>query len=245
MILSKLCFTAYSEERSGRGHLLWPWMHLRNFFTPEEMEMIYSILLDSSNFLNHSLTLSTTWNHRSQGGGWVMALLISTQTVCEGPACSASYLLHAGNGARNILSVGPTPPAAHQSRQVGIQLCSFFGGDIFPMQQPEMGSERSHLISCSTPSLPDQCDHTVLSKRDYKQKIWPFCLLVWFCWLFLKANSIWKLKIKTAAFCITIDNRCPASNSNFPSIYTSISPMGQCKTHPQLAQFLCTSYRLL
>ena len=101
---------------------------LEKFFTPEEMEMkVYSILLDSSSFLNHRLTLSTAWNHRSQGGGWVMALLISAQTVCEGTALSVSYSLHAGNGARNILAVGPTPPAALQSRQAGIQLCSFCG----------------------------------------------------------------------------------------------------------------------
>lgn len=77
-------------------------------------------------------------------------------------------------------------------------------------------------------------DHKLhfLTKRHYKQKIWPSCLLVWFHWLFLKENSIWKLKIKTAAFCIAIDNRCPASNHNFPSIYTNISPLGLMANPP-------------
>lgn len=70
------------------------------------------------------------------------------------------------------------------------------------------------------------------TKRHYKQKIWPSCLLVWFHWLFLKENSIWKLKIKTAAFCIAIDNRCPASNCICPSIYTNISPLGLMANPP-------------
>ena len=71
-----------------------------------------------------------------------------------------------------------------------------------------------------------------LTKRDYKEKIWPSCLLVWFHWLFLKENSIWKLKIKTATFCITIHSRCPAPNSNFPLTYTKISPLGLMENPP-------------
>lgn len=77
-------------------------------------------------------------------------------------------------------------------------------------------------------------DHKLhmLAERGHKQKIWPSCLVVWFHWLFLKQNSIWKLKIKTAAFCIAINNRRPASNSNFPLIYTSTSPFGLMENPP-------------
>jgi len=60
MVLSKLYFIACF--RRGK----WSWLSpvamsaLKKFFTLEEMDIkIYSILLDSSNFLNHRLTLST------------------------------------------------------------------------------------------------------------------------------------------------------------------------------------------
>lgn len=66
-------------------------------------------------------------------------------------------------------------------------------------------------------------DHKLcfLSEKDYKQKICLNYLLVWLYWLFLKIER------ENQACCLLHCNwnRCPASNSNFPSICTNVSPV--------------------
>lgn len=85
MILSKIYFiVCFRREKR-----LWPSPVTLNvpekFFHSRGTEAkIYSILFDSSNFFSYWLTLSTAWNHKSQGHGWLMALFISADTVCGG-----------------------------------------------------------------------------------------------------------------------------------------------------------------
>lgn len=52
---------------------------------------MYSILFDSSNFFSYWLTLSTTCNHRFQGGDWLMDLFISADTIFGGTDLSLTH----------------------------------------------------------------------------------------------------------------------------------------------------------
>lgn len=278
-ILSKISFTAFFR----RERQLWPSPVTTNvpekFFSFRGTEAkIHSICLtlQTSSVTGWHCQLLATTDLREVTGRWLCSSLLILSVGHR----SISYSLHAGNGARNILSIGPTPLAAHQSSKAGIQLCSFFWRKTFLVWQSEMESEWGHLIFCSTPFLPDQCDWTAwqhvpsvslraflkggkteaalnqlqcfecwhlysqhdwyfnhklcfLSKKDYKQKIWPKSLLVWLYWLFLKMTE-------NQACCLLHFNwnRCPASN--FPSIYSNVSPMVWWKIHLQCAQILCT-----
>lgn len=261
MVLSELYFIACFR----RGKWSWPspvaMTALEKFFTLEEMEMkIYSILLDSSNFLNHRLTLSTNWNHRSQGGSWVTALLISAQTVSEGTApslfpglrrkwCQKHCPIYGERMGSSHLLLYPIPTRPGRSRGENTwQPVPSVSLDVSPKSgktEPRLSQQRCFECWQLCSQHDWYSDHKLhfLTKRDYKQKIWPNCLLFWFHWLFLKENSIWKLKIKTAAFCIAIDNRCAASNSNFPSVYTNVSPLGLLKNlAPAFTDFVCFTW---
>lgn len=143
----------FSEERGSCGHLLWPWMFLRNFFHSRGMEAkIYSILCGSSSFFSYWLINCLK---QQITGRWLVDGFVNLCWYCLWGHRSVSYSHHAGNGTRNILSIGPTLLAAHQSRKAGIQLCSFSWRKIFPVWQSEIESEWSHLISCSTiPTRP-------------------------------------------------------------------------------------------
>lgn len=152
MVQSKLYFAACfrREKRSWQSPVATN--ALEKIFTMEEKEMkIYNVLLYSTKSLSRRLMLSAAWNHRSQGAGRVIALLISAHTVHEGTALSVSAMLHSGNSARNIVPVALTPPAAHQSRQEqagGNQTWSFCGERHLP-PVPACGGDwmgSSHLL---------------------------------------------------------------------------------------------------
>lgn len=147
-------FWATFIECFRRERQLWPSPVTMNvpekFFHSKGREAkIYSISFDSSYFFSSWLTVNCLKPQIS--GSWLADGFVRLCWYCLWGHRSVSYSPHAGNDATNILSIGPIPPAAHQSSNVGIQLCSFF-----PVWQSEMESERAHLISCSTPSLPDQ-----------------------------------------------------------------------------------------
>lgn len=119
---------------------------------------IYSILFDSSNFFSYWLTLSTAWNHKSQGCGWLMALFISADTVCGGIDLSLTHSMQEMVPETSSLLV-PLLLQPVRAGRWGIQL-RFFCWNTFPVWQSDMESEWGRLISCSTPSLPDQCGCT-------------------------------------------------------------------------------------
>lgn len=149
-VLSKIYFTAFLRIEN----LLWPSPVTMNvpekFFHSRGME-IYSMLCGSSNFVSSADIVNCLKQQIS--GRWLVDSFVHLCWYCLWGHRSVSYSLHQGNGARNILSIGPTPLAAHQSRKAGIQLCSFSWRNTFPVWQSGMESEWGHLISCSTHSF--------------------------------------------------------------------------------------------
>lgn len=105
----------------------------------KDLQKIYSILLYSSNFFNHRLTLSAASNQGSQKDGRVRALLSSVLTAHDGTAPSICSMLHAENRARNIVPVDLTFLAAPQSRRAGISCAPSVERHTFPSWQPMMG----------------------------------------------------------------------------------------------------------
>lgn len=145
------------EERSGCGHLLWPWMHLKNFLRQRKWRWRFTascLTCQTSSVTTDIVKLLNTTHLKEVSGWWLCSY--------EGTVLSVSYLLHAGNSARNILSVGPTPPAASPSEQEGGDPVVLLGEETHAplVRQPDIVSEWDHVISCSASSLPDHCDHT-------------------------------------------------------------------------------------
>lgn len=150
-----------SEERSGHGHLLWPWMRLRNFSLQRKWRWRFT-----ASCLTHQTSSITAWHCqplettdlREVAGWWLCSLLLKLflrEQLALPLTCSMQEMVPE----TSFLLVPPLLQPIRTGRWAS-SCAPSVGRDIFPMQQPEMGSEWSHLISCSTPSLPDQCDHT-------------------------------------------------------------------------------------
>lgn len=103
----------------------------------KDLQKIYSILLYSSKFLTHRLTLSTASNQGSQKDGRMRALLSLVLTARDGTAPSICSTLHAGS--RAIVPVDLTFLAAPQSRWAGISCAPSVRRHTFTSWQPVMG----------------------------------------------------------------------------------------------------------
>lgn len=118
----------------------------------------------------HCQPLETT-DLREVAGWWLCSFLLKL-FVREQLALPLTCFMQEMVPETSFLLVPPLLQPIRAGRW-GSSCAPSVGRDIFPIQQPEMGSERSHLISCSTPSLPDQCDHTEkIYGRQYQVFPW-------------------------------------------------------------------------
>lgn len=152
---ARLTSLHFSGERGGCGHLLWPWMFLRNFFAPEEQRQRFTascLILQASSVTGCHCQLLEAADLEEVTGWWLcssLLILFVGAQIC--------LLLPAGNDARNILSIGLTPLAPHQSRKAGIWLCSFFWRNTFLSCMTVWDGEwkgSSHLLLHPIPSRP-------------------------------------------------------------------------------------------